>query len=165
MPDASLDFVVSQFGHMFAPRPDVVVKEMLRVLRPGGTIAFSTWPAELFVGRLLALIGKYALPPPPGISSPVQWGDVAIIRDRLGAAVKDIAFARDVTLFQTLSVQHYRQFLERNSAPLMKLLQALDGSDPSKGAALRRELEDLAALYFENNTLRQDYLSTRAIKV
>ena len=31
-PDASFDVVVSQFGHMFAPRPEVVMAEMRRVL-------------------------------------------------------------------------------------------------------------------------------------
>ena len=65
-PDAKFDFVLSQFGHMFAPRPDVAIKEMLRVLKPGGTIAFSTWPPELLVGRSFAMMGKYAPPPPPG---------------------------------------------------------------------------------------------------
>ena len=49
--DAAFDAVLSQYGHMFAPRPEVAVSEMLRVLKPGGTIAFSTWPPELFVGR------------------------------------------------------------------------------------------------------------------
>ena len=32
--DATFDVVVSQFGHMFAPRPEVAVSEMLRVLKP-----------------------------------------------------------------------------------------------------------------------------------
>ncbi len=40
--DSEFDVVLSQFGHMFAPRPDVTIAEMLRVLKPGGTIAFST---------------------------------------------------------------------------------------------------------------------------
>src|SRR5690348_16552336 len=31
--DAAFDVVLSQFGHMFAPRPEVVVGEMLRVLK------------------------------------------------------------------------------------------------------------------------------------
>src|SRR5215471_17857484 len=48
-PDASVDVVLSQFGHMFAPRPELAVAEMLRVLRPGGRIAFSTWPPELYI--------------------------------------------------------------------------------------------------------------------
>jgi SAM-dependent methyltransferase len=165
LPDAGFDFVVSQFGHMFAPRPDVVIREMLRVLRPRGTIAFVTWPPELFTGRMFALTGKHAPPPPSGVSPPIQWGDPAIIRERLGTAVKDIAFARDVMLFPILSAQHYRIFMERNFGPVNRLLQSLDKSDPDKGMALRREFEDLAAQYFENNTVRQDYLLTRAIKV
>src|SRR5262245_51769407 len=50
-PDASFDVVLSQFGHMFAPRPQVAVAEMLRVLRPVGRIAFATWPPEHVMGR------------------------------------------------------------------------------------------------------------------
>src|ERR1700683_4708344 len=40
-PDASFDVVLSQFGHIFAPRPAVAVKEMLRVLKSGGRGAWS----------------------------------------------------------------------------------------------------------------------------
>jgi SAM-dependent methyltransferase len=74
---------VSQFGHMFAPRPEVTIAEMLRVLKPGGTIAFSTWPPEHFVGRMFALVGKH-LPPPP------QRGDPNIVRQRLGDAAATV---------------------------------------------------------------------------
>jgi SAM-dependent methyltransferase len=164
VPDASFDVVVSQFGHMFAPRPDITVKELLRVLKPGGTLAFSTWPSEMFIGRSFAMLGKYAPPPPPGVASPVQWGDPGIVRERLGSAVRDLAFARDAMLLPALSVQHYRMFMENNFGMAKKLLQALDASEPAKGAALRGEMEELAALYFENNTVRQDYLMTRAVK-
>jgi hypothetical protein len=86
------------------------------------------------------------------------------VRERLGGAVKDLTFTRDTMLFQALSVQHFRLFMERNFGPAAKLLHMLDASDPAKGAALRGEMEELAAQYFENNTLRQDYLLTRAIK-
>ncbi|HTN93713.1 MAG TPA: class I SAM-dependent methyltransferase [Gallionella sp.] len=34
-PDACFDVVLTQFGHTFAPRHDVAVSEMLRVLKPG----------------------------------------------------------------------------------------------------------------------------------
>jgi len=40
-PDASFDVVVSMFGAMFAPRPEVVAAELLRVCRPA---APSQWP-------------------------------------------------------------------------------------------------------------------------
>src|SRR5258708_29829585 len=37
--EAAFDVVLSQFGHMFAPQPEVALAEMLRVLKPGGTLA------------------------------------------------------------------------------------------------------------------------------
>src|SRR5271169_5109867 len=73
--DAAFDVVLSEFGHIFAPRPDVAIGEMLRVLKPGGTIAFSTWPPELFVGRVFALTASYLPPPPPGVAPPPHWAD------------------------------------------------------------------------------------------
>lgn len=164
LPDAKFDVVLSQFGHMFAPRPEVAVKEMLRVLKPGGTIAFSTWPPELMTGRMFALQGKYSPPPPPGVSPPPQWGDPNIVRERLGTAVKNIEFDRQVMRFQALSVVHYRMFMETNVGPLMKLVQNLEKTDPTKLAALRRELEEVATGYFEDNMIRQDFLITRAFK-
>lgn len=163
--DATFDVVVSQFGHMFAPRADVALAQMLRVLKPGGTIAFSTWPPELFVGRWFALMGRYAPPPPPGVSPPPLWGDPNIVRERLGAAVKDIAFTRATMLFPTLSPQHYRVQMAENFGPSKKLLESLDASDPAKAASLRREIEALAGVYFEDGYTRQDYLITRATKL
>jgi hypothetical protein len=68
-------------------------------------------------------------------------------------------------LLQMLSPQHYRIFMETSFGPLKRLLAGLDKSEPAKGNALRRDLEQLAAEYFENNVLRQDFLLTRAVKV
>jgi SAM-dependent methyltransferase len=165
-PDAGFDMVLSQFGHMFAPRPEVVIKEMLRVLKPGGTIAFSTWPPELFTGRMFATMGRYApAPPPPGVAPPPLWGDPNIVRERLGDKVKDLMFTRGTVRFPAISVQHQRLFMEKNFLPATRLFAALDASDPTKAAALRRELDDLAGEYFEDNTLVQDFLVTRAVKI
>lgn len=162
--DASFDVVVSQFAHMFAPRPDVAIKEMLRVLRPGGTIAFSTWPPELFVGQMFALIGRYAPPLPAGVSPPPQWGDVHVVRERLGAGVKELHFARDAMFVQILSVQHHRLLMEKNIGPLTMLVERLAAADPGKLAALRSEFEELSARFFADNHARHDYLLTRATK-
>ena len=164
-PDAAFDFVLSQYGHMFAPRPDVATREMLRVLRPGGTIALSTWPPELFTGRVFALVARYAPPPPPGVAPPPAWGDPAIVRERLGAAVKDLAFDRGVMHFPALSPQHHRARFERTAGPVIKLVQVLEKSDPARLADFRREYESLAAEYFHDNTIQQGFLLARAIKV
>ena len=164
-PEASFDVVVSQFGHMFAPRPEVAIAEMLRVLKPGGTVAFATWPPELFVGRWFALMGRYAPPPPAGVSPPPQWGEPNIVRERLGSAVRDLVFTRNTMFFPTLSPQHYRVQMAENFGPAKKLFEQLDAKDPAKAAALRSEIDSLAAAYFEDNRVRQDFLLTRAVKV
>jgi SAM-dependent methyltransferase len=163
--DASFDVVLSQFGHIFAPRPEVAIAEMLRVLKPGGTIAFSTWPPELFVGRMFALTAGYMPPPPPGVSPPPQWGDPNIVRQRLGAAVKDILFDRAVMQVFALSPAHHRAVSERSAGPMVRLVAELSESAPEKLAEFRRRYEALAAEYFEDNIIRQDYLITRATKL
>lgn len=160
--DATFDAVISQFGHMFAPRPDVTLAEMLRVLKPGGTIAFSTWPPEHYVGQMFALIGKF-VPPPAGAAPPPQLGDPNTIRQRFGDAVTDIVFDRAVMLFPALSPQHYRKGIEETLGPVVKLVAALQ-NEPAKLSAFRAELDSFVARYFEDNVLRQHYLMTRATK-
>jgi SAM-dependent methyltransferase len=162
--DDSFDVVLSQFGHMFAPRPEVAIAEMLRVLKPGGTIAFATWPPELFTGRMFALTARYA-PPPPGVAPPPQWGDPTIVSQRLGNAVKDVVFDRATMLVPALSPQHVRTNLEKTVGPLIKVVESLSTSDPEKLVAFRREIEALVAEYYADNLVRQDFLLTRATKV
>jgi hypothetical protein len=137
---------------------------MLRVLKPGGTIAFSTWPPEVYVGRSMALMSKY-LPPPPGMPSPMLWGDPNVVRERLVAKVKDLIFHRARMDVPVLSVQIHRANTERTVGPLIKLVEALSATAPEKLDQLRREAETLAAEYLEDNFLRQDYLMTRATKI
>jgi SAM-dependent methyltransferase len=161
----TFDVVVSQFGHMFAPRPEVAIAEMLRVLKPEGVIAFSTWPPELMVGRMFALTARYMPPPPPGVAPPPLWGDPAVVRDRLGARVRDMQFERATMLVPILSVQHQREMIERTAGPLVNLVASLSKSDPARLAAFRAECDALTAEYFGDNILQQGYLMTRAVKV
>ncbi len=162
--DSEFDVVLSQYGHMFAPRPDVAIAEMLRVLRPGGTIAFSTWPPEMIVGRMFALAAKYAPPPPPGVSPPPQWGDPNVIRDRLGDKVKDLRFDRATMTVPVLSPQHQRATAER-IGPMRKLVEMLSATDAAKLEAFRREYEAVVSDYIQDNVIQQHYLMTRATKI
>jgi hypothetical protein len=45
------------------------------------------------------------------------------------------------------------------------VIEALSASDPARLSEFRREFEALAAEFFRDNIVRQDYLLTRAIKL
>src|SRR5262249_4574299 len=85
--DASFDVVASLFGAMFAPRPELVAAELVRVCKPGGRIVLGNWTPEGHVGQMFRVIGKYvpSLPMP----SPLLWGDEPTCRQRL-ATCKDL---------------------------------------------------------------------------
>jgi SAM-dependent methyltransferase len=166
--DASFDVVLSQFGHMFAPRPEVVVAEMLRVLKPGGRLAFSTWPPDHFTGRMFALLASYMPPPPPDAPRPApppMWGDPNVVRERLGTRVKDLVFERDTLVAPTLGPRYSRHFMEQSLGPLASLAATLEAKDPPRLAKLRAELEELFVDIIHGNEQRQHFLMSRATKV
>jgi SAM-dependent methyltransferase len=160
-PDHSFDVVLSEFGHMFAPRPEVAIAEMRRVLRPAGRIAFATWPPEHFVGRLFAFIARHSPPPPPGAAAPPGWGNPVIVAERLAAGFEAPFFARGTMTIAALSLAHFREFMEQSVGPMQKLAASMV-SEPARLAAVRAEFEAIAAPYYVDNLMQQDYLFTRA---
>ncbi len=161
-PDAAFDAVLSQFGHMFAPRPDVTTQELLRVLKPGGRVAFATWPPEQLIGRSFVLNSRYVTPP-AGVTPPIQWGDVGLVQQRLGSAAKAVEFERGTMGVPALSPEHYMGFQQAKTGPFIRTLQALQ-KDPAKLEAYTKEYLELVASYMVDNVVRHEYLLTRAIK-
>ncbi|HKX83345.1 MAG TPA: class I SAM-dependent methyltransferase [Pyrinomonadaceae bacterium] len=86
--DDSFDVVMTMFGAMFAPRPDVTADELIRVCKPGGTIAMANWTPTGFAGQMFKLAGKYI--PPPDMPPPVQWGIPEMVKERFGDRVTDL---------------------------------------------------------------------------
>jgi SAM-dependent methyltransferase len=95
--EGSFDTVVSLIGAMFAPRPERVAREFLRVCAPGGTIAMANWTAEGFVGRMFRAIAEFIAP--TGMPSPLLWGNEGHVRDRFGSGVTDLHLERRRYLF------------------------------------------------------------------
>ena len=138
--DASFDVVVTMFGAMFAPRPELVAKELVRVCRPGGRIAMGNWTPEGHIGQMFKATGKH-VPPPPTMPSPIKWGDEATVRERLQPGIADLKLTRRMARFQfPLSpadvVEHFRMYY----GPTQRAFEALDSE---KQAALRKDLEQL----------------------
>ncbi|MEZ4735439.1 MAG: methyltransferase domain-containing protein [Caldilineaceae bacterium] len=91
--DASFDAVVTMFGAMFAPRPNEVGTELVRVCRSGGRIAMANWTADGFIGQMFKIMTKH-VPPAPGVPSPLQWGHEATVAERLGDQLTDLRCTR-----------------------------------------------------------------------
>lgn len=162
--DHSFDVVLTMFGAMFAPRPEKVAAELTRVCRPGGIVAMANWTPEGFVGKNFALTAKVV--PPPPVPAPVLWGDEAVVRQRLGAKVKEIRCIRQNFNFlfpfpPKEVVGLFRQYFGPTQMTFARL-------DESGQAALATQLE---ALYDEHNVSQNggtevtgEYLEVRAIR-
>jgi SAM-dependent methyltransferase len=72
--DGSYDVVMSAIGVMFAPHHQAAADELVRVCRPGGTVALLSWTPEGMLGDLFRTMKPFAAPPPPGAQPPPLWG-------------------------------------------------------------------------------------------
>lgn len=73
----SFDVVMSSIGVMFAPHHQAAADEVVRVCRPGGTVALLSWTPEGMLGKLFATMKPFMPPPPPGAQPPPLWGSEA----------------------------------------------------------------------------------------
>ena len=105
-PDASFDVVLSTFGVMFTADHGKAAAEMLRVCKPGGTIAMANWTPEGFIGQVFKTIGRH-LPPPPGAKSPALWGTREAIEAMFGAGARSIELHPQTFAFRYRSPDHF----------------------------------------------------------
>ena len=94
--DESFDVVMSCIGVMFAPHHQDAADELVRVCRPGGTLALLSWTPEGMLGALFKTMAEFAPPPPPGAQPPPFWGSEEHLRGLLGDRVELHTLERDV---------------------------------------------------------------------
>ena len=137
--DNSFDVVTSMIGAMFAPQPDKVADELVRVCKPGGTIAMANWTAEGITGEMFAIGPKY-LPPPPGVPYPLLWGNEEIVRQRFGNRVKDLQLTRRIWQMKfPFNEAHAVEFFSRYFGPVKRTLDALS-AEPEKQEQMKKDL-------------------------
>jgi SAM-dependent methyltransferase len=90
-PAGVFDAVVSRFGVMFFPSPENAVREMLRVLKPGGKLALAVWhlpERNPFFYILSRIIERYADSPTPAPDAPdtFRFASPGKLRQILGEA-------------------------------------------------------------------------------
>jgi SAM-dependent methyltransferase len=167
-PDGSFDVLVSMFGIMFSPLPEIVASEMARVLRPGGRLALANWTPSGFGGKMSALLGRYLPPPPQGTISPFLWGEEATVRDRLKPGIDAVETSVVAVSWELQrSAAGSAEFFTKNAGPLQFALGRLDAP---KQSALLHDLEQLwidnnLATNGENHTLiSNEYLEALAMR-
>jgi SAM-dependent methyltransferase len=137
--DARFDIVASLYGAMFAPRPDLVAQELLRVCSPGGTLAMGNWTPQGFIGQMFKTVSKFIAP--SGMPSPALWGDEATVRERLGEGLSDLSLVqRQHTFSYPFPPSEVVEFFRLYYGPINQAFASLDASG---GESLRQELETL----------------------
>jgi ubiquinone/menaquinone biosynthesis C-methylase UbiE len=139
--DDSFDAVTSVFGSMFAPDHRRAAAELVRVCRPGGTIALASWTPEGFLGALFGTVASH-VPPPAGIASPLRWGSERHLAELFGDDVTWTHRRRTFT-FRFTSAEAFVETFVRYYGPTLKAAEAA-------GPKLE---EDLRALVTEWNRL------------
>jgi hypothetical protein len=107
---------MSIFGAMFAPDQPKTAAELLRVTKPGGRIGMANWTSDGNVGQMFQTISRHA-PPPPGIESPLRWGNEDRVRELLGDGVSEISFERRISRQPFRSADHYIEFFRTYFGP------------------------------------------------
>jgi SAM-dependent methyltransferase len=148
-PDASFDVVMSCIGAMFAPHHEATAAELLRVCRPGGTIAMLNWTPEGQVGELFRIMGPYMPAPPPGATPPPRWGSEEHVGELFGDEVSDLHTGRDilpVTIFE--HAIDFRDHFKANYGPTIIAFRNIADDEERT-----RELDDKLADFFERRNV------------
>jgi SAM-dependent methyltransferase len=145
--DDEFDAVLSCIGVMFAPHHQAAADELIRVCRPGGTIAVLSWTPEGFIGQLFAAMKPYAPPPPPGAQPPPLWGNEEHVRALFGDRVTDVQVRRqtlEVTRFDV--PEDFGRSFKTHYGPTIATYRNI-ADDPERVAALDRALTEVARRY------------------
>jgi SAM-dependent methyltransferase len=138
--DASFDLVTTLIGAMFAPRPERVAAELVRVCQPHGRIVMANWTPEDLSVRCLRLSASMCRHRPL-MPSPVLWGSEAMVRERLRDGIAELHMTKRLYLFDyPFSPIEVVEFFRVYYGPTNRAFASLseDGQ-----AALRRDLENL----------------------
>jgi SAM-dependent methyltransferase len=163
--DDEFDAVLSCLGVMFAPHHRQAADELVRVCRPGGTIALISWTPEGFVGRLFATMRPYVPAPPPGVQPPPLWGSEDHVRELLGERVTDlVAERRTLTVDRFADGAAFRDYFKANYGPTISAYRAI-GDDARRVAALDADLAALGdGALTGSSTMEWEYLLVTAHK-
>jgi ubiquinone/menaquinone biosynthesis C-methylase UbiE len=142
--NGEFDVVTSSLGAMFAPDQQAVADELLRVCRPGGTIAMANFTPDGLAGDFFAMLGPYLPPPPPDAPSPLLWGVEPHVRELFGDGASSLeASKRELVEKVQGTPADYCDFYKQTFGPVIAAFASAE-DDPQRRAALDREFVEFA---------------------
>jgi SAM-dependent methyltransferase len=140
--DESFDAVLSVFGVQFAPRHQVVARELARVCRAGGRIGLVNWTPEGQIGELFRIMGRYLPAPPSYAAPPPLWGSEPYVRGLFAGTGVELRFARGRNPWRFRSAEEFVSFMETNYGPTLKARERL--SAEGRWQECREEIRAMA---------------------
>lgn len=156
--DGEYDVVMSCVGAMFAPHHQATADQIVRVTRPGGTVALIAWTPEGFIGQMFATMKPFVPAPPPGAQPPPLWGHVDHVTELFGDRVTDVQATQQrlqVTAFSTGA--ELRDYFKSHYGPTIVAYRGL-ADDPERTAELDDALARLADGYLSDGSMEWEYL-------
>ena len=149
-PDDSHDVVLCREGLMFATEPERAVREIRRVLRPGGRVALAVWgPRDRnpWLGVVFdAVSEQLGRPvPPPGVPGPFSLADPSRLAALLsGAGLADVVVTELSVPLRDASFEDWWGRTSALAGPLATILASLP--DPA-ARALRARVREATGAY------------------
>jgi SAM-dependent methyltransferase len=165
-PDASFDAVLSIYGVMFAPDHRKAASELARVCKPGGKIALGCWTPVGFAGEMFKLVSTF-VPPPPGLTPPVRWGEQEYLKSIFGDSIKSITCNVRTAVFRAASPEENVKVFRTYFGPTIKAFEAVG---PAREQELAKAMADLARKWDRNGgkggpiAVTSDYLETVIVR-
>lgn len=139
--DERFDCAASVFGAVFAPRPEVMISELFRVVRPGNTVGLTAWGDYGIQAAIFGAIDKYA--PRSDLPAPSEWGDPAVAEERIAPYANRVQ-ADKVSIPWEFASWDEAWPVWSNNGPLVALRGAIG---EERFADLKRDVEAVVADY------------------
>jgi SAM-dependent methyltransferase len=156
--DNSFDVVVSRLGAMFFPDPVAAMRELLRVTKQGGKLAFVVWhKSELnpFCYLVTNVMDRQMLSPPtdpdaPGAFRFAETGKLANVMTQAGVVdVKESVFKFDIAAPISL-----REFWAMRSQTSDNLREKVKRLSTERQSQVTKEIERAVQPFFPNNQMK-----------
>lgn len=159
--DASFDALLCRFGIMFFDDPLSGLKEMHRVLKPGGRFAFAVWHTAQTMPVMRwshqAFKGKLAAELLPPLEIVTRFGAPGVFEKLLhDAGFRDIRVSQETLNYRFDSFDHYWQLVEASDILKMQF----DALPPEQRANVKDEVAQFAHEFTRDDGLHvpHDYL-------